>query len=70
MLERTIRPVLKTGVLHGTVGSNPTPSANHARQEQRYQDVAFTPAFSHTGTVGLTTTAQKLIRLGNFMPKG
>ena len=27
VLEWTIRPVLKTGVLHGTVGSNPTPSA-------------------------------------------
>ncbi len=28
MLEWTNRPVLKTGVLQGTVGSNPTPSAS------------------------------------------
>ena len=27
VLEWTNRPVLKTGVPHGTVGSNPTPSA-------------------------------------------
>ena len=31
MLEWTNRPVLKTGVLHGTVGSNPTPSSIMSR---------------------------------------
>ncbi len=47
MLEWTNRPVLKTGVLHGTVGSNPTPSAIvptavKQRVELRYLPIAST----------------------------
>ena len=43
MLEWTNRPVLKTGVLHGTVGSNPTPSANVPAAIKQRVELRCTP---------------------------
>ena len=63
MLEWSNRPVLKTGVLHGTVGSNPTPSATDLALSRRTTNTSPRPCGTSHATGADKEYARDLISL-------